>query len=320
MKSRLWNDRSFRWAILLTLGFFSTGIICLLLGYAEFNLALFILLPIVLGISIGALPNRRWALIGAGMATIVFMVGLLTLGLSGLICVVMALPLIIPFIFLGSVILHLVQRYYAIRSDSLPLLAIPLLVFLVVAPIDRFLGPMKVEVIEVTSERFYDHPPVAVYDAIKSVDTIVVDKPYLMRFDLPVPTHCVLEKEEVGGVRTCYFNGGNFSRGDFGGGRIVERITELERGRIIRMDITDYDLIGRKWLGFNEATYYFNGTANGGCVLTRTTSYTSNLQPRWYWKPLEQLGIEQEHDYVLRNLEKDLQAMAEPDRYKRRSF
>lgn len=311
--SRILRDRSFRWAILLTLIFLITGITCLLLGYAQFNWALFLLLPVVLGLSIGALPNRRWALVGAGLATIVFLFSLLTMGLSGLLCVVMALPLIIPFVFLGSVITHLVRRYHAIRSDNLPVLLLPLLLFLVTAPVDRLVSPVHHDIVEVSDQQDYDHSPEEVYDAIKSVDTLDVEKPFLMRFDLPIPTHCVLEKEEVGGIRTCHFKGGSSSRGDFGGGTIVERITELERGRILRMDVTEYDLIGRKWLGFKEAIYTFEELPGGRCRLTRTTTYTSELEPRWYWEPMERLGIEQEHDYVLRNLQKDLEAAHGPD-------
>lgn len=310
--SRILRDRSFRWAILLTLIFLVTGISCLLLGYAQFNWALFLLLPVVLGLSIGALPDRRWAMVGAVLATLVFLIGLLSLGLSGLICVVMALPLIVPFVFLGSVITHLVRRYRTIRSDKLSVLLLPLLLFLVAAPVDHIISPAHRDIVEVTSQRDYDHSPEVVYDAIRSVDTLDVEKSFLMHFDLPIPTQCILEKEEVGGIRTCHFKGGNSSRGDFGGGTIVERITELERGRILRMDVTEYDLIGRKWLGFKEAIYIFEELPGERCRLTRTTTYTSELEPRWYWEPMERLGIEQEHDYVLRNLQKDLEEVHAP--------
>jgi len=127
-----------------------------------------------------------------------------------------------------------------------------------------------------------------------------------MSFDLPVPTKCILEKEEVGGTRTCYFKGGNFSNRDFGGGTIVEKITEIERGKVLKMDVTDYNLIGRKWLGFKEAIYYFDKIGDNQCKLTRITTYTSVLTPRFYWEPMEKLGIEQEHEYVFNNLTKDL--------------
>jgi hypothetical protein len=74
------------------------------------------------------------------------------------------------------------------------------------------------------------------------------------------------------------------------------------------MDVIDYNLIGREWLGFKEAIYYFEATGNNCCKLTRITTYTSVLTPRFYWEPMEKLGIKQEHDYVFNNLEKDLKA------------
>ncbi|MBI3258127.1 MAG: polyketide cyclase, partial [Ignavibacteriae bacterium] len=178
--------------------------------------------------------------------------------------------------------------------------------FLIVAPSERYLKNEKKQIIEVKTEQVFNYTPEQVYDAIKSVDTLTGEKPFLMNFDLPVPTKCILEKEEVGGIRMCYFNGGNLSRGDFGGGTIREKITELERGKVLRMDVTDYNLIGRKWLGFKEAIYYFDKIGDSSCKLTRVTTYTSELTPRIYWEPLEKIGISQEHDYVFSNLNNDL--------------
>jgi len=45
-----------------------------------------------------------------------------------------------------------------------------------------------------------------------------------MQLDLPVPQKCILEEEKVGGIRTCYFEGG----------KIVEKITELEKGKVLK--------------------------------------------------------------------------------------
>jgi len=47
---------------------------------------------------------------------------------------------------------------------------------------------------------------------------------------------------------------------------------------------------------------------NTNCKLTRLTTYSSVLTPRFYWEPSEKLGITQEHDYVFDNLQKDLKA------------
>ena len=100
----------------------------------------------------------------------------------------------------------------------------------------------------------------------------------------------------MGGLRICYFTGGT----------ITERITALEKGKILRMDVIDYNLTGRGWLGFREAIYYFEEVGAGRCKLTRVTTYTSVLMPRLYWEPLEKIGIAQEHKYVFDNLKRDL--------------
>jgi len=302
------RDRSFQLSIIVTSIFLGTGIIFLLFGLVDYSWVLFILLPIVLGISIGAMPNKKYVLWGAILTTAIILLCLVIPALSGLLCIVMTLPIVVPLIFLGYVISHLVKRYRQIKStDRLPVLLLPLVLFLIAAPTEHYLKTEKTSIIEVKTTQVFPYSPEQVYDAIKSVDTLDADKPYLMSFDLPIPTKCVLDKEEVGGIRTCYFKGGKLSNADFGGGTIVEKITELERGKILKMDVIDYNLIGRKWLGFKEAIYYFEKSGDGGCTMTRVTTYTSVLTPRFYWEPLEKLGITQEHEYVFANLTKDLE-------------
>jgi len=301
------QDRSFQLSILLTVIFLGTGIAFLFLGLVDYGSTLFLLLPIVLGIAIGAMPNKRYLLWGSLITTVIVLIGLYIPGLSGILCIVMALPIVVPAIFVGYVISHLTKRYRDIRSTTkLPILLLPLLSFLIGAPIEHFFNPNRKEVVEVRTEQVYNYTPGQVYDAIKSVDTLVADKPYLMDFDLPIPVKCILEKEEVGGLRTCYFKAGRLSNADFGSGTIVEKITQLEKAKVLRMDVIDYNLVGRKWIGFKEAIYYFDKVGINSCKLTRVTTYTSELTPRIYWEPLEKLGIRQEHDYVFSNLANDL--------------
>lgn len=307
--NKILKDRSFRLSIILTFIFLGTGVAFLFLGLAEMSWVLFILLPVVLGISLGGLPNKKYTIPGAFLATIITLIGLYVPGMSGLLCIIMAIPIILPLIFLGYIISHLVKRYKEIKStDRLSVLLLPILPFLFIAPVEHMLNKDKEAVIEVRSEKIFNYAPELVYDVIKSVDTLDGEKTFLMYLDLPIPTKCVLEKEEVGGIRTCYFDAGNMSNADFGSGTITERITELERGRILKMDVIDYTLVGRNWLGFKEAIYLFEKTGNNSCKMTRITTYTSVLTPRFYWEPLEKLGIRQEHEFVFRNMEKILQA------------
>lgn len=304
---KIFKDRSFRLSIILTIIFFGTGIAFLFLGLVDYSWILFILLPIVLGISIGAMPNKRYLIWGSVITASIILIAMVIPGLSGLLCIVMTLPIVVPLIFLGYIISHLMKRYKIIKStDRFSVLLLPLLPFLIGAPTEHFLKKDKIEIVEVKTEQIFNYTTEQVFDAIKSVDTLVADKPYLMQLDLPVPTKCVLDKEEVGGIRTCYFRSGRLSNNDFGAGTIVEKVTEIERGKVLKMDVVDYNLIGRKWIGFKEAIYYFDKVGQSSCKLTRITTYTSELTPRVYWEPLEKLGIRQEHDYVFSNLANDL--------------
>lgn len=304
----IFKDRSFQLSIILTLIFLGIGIAFLLFGLADYSWVIFILLPIVLGVALGAMPNKKYILWGALITTAIVLICLVFPGLSGLLCIVMTLPIVVPLIFLGYVITHLVRRYKEIKgTNRLSVLLLPLIPFLIAAPTEHFLKAEKEVINEVKTEQVFNYMPEQVYDAIKSVDTLDAKKPYLMYFDLPIPTKCVLEKEEVGGLRTCYFKAGKSSTHDFGSGTIVERITELERGKVLKMDVIDYKLVGRNWLGFKEAIYYFDKVGDRSCKLTRITTYTSVLTPRLYWQPLEELGIRQEHDYVFNNLTNDLE-------------
>ena len=301
------KDKSFQLSIIITTIFIGTGIAFLFFGLVDYSWILFGLLPVALGVAIGTMKVRKYALWGAVITTIILLIGIYIPGLSGVICIVMAIGLIVPFIFLGYVIARLVKRYSSIKeTNKLSILLVPLIPFLIAAPSEHFLKTEKETIIEVRTEKIFNYTPEQVFDAIKSVDTLDAEKPFLLKLDLPIPTKCILEKEEVGALRTCYFKGGRLSNADFGGGTITERVTQIERGKVLKMDVIDYDLIGRKWIGFKEAIYYFEPAGNNSCKLTRITTYTSVLTPRFYWQPMEKLGVRQEHDYVFNNLEKDL--------------
>ncbi|GGF07845.1 SRPBCC family protein [Hymenobacter cavernae] len=295
------SDKSFRLAIIISLSFLLIGFLLLHYHLIAYGWAFFILLPIVTGIAIGALPSIKWAYRGLAVSLAIFLILLLVGKLEGMICVLMSLPIIVPLLFLGSVISLLLKRYEQLNeSTNLNTLALPFLVFLLFAPVDKKLNS-ALETIEVYSSTVLPYSAEQVYEQIKSVDTLDTYKPFLLRIGLPIPQKCVLEQEKVGGLRTCYFEGG----------KIVERITALKKGELLKMDIIDYQLTGRKWLGFKEAIYLFEPTRNGQTKLTRITTYTSELKPRMYWEPLEKIAIEQEHQYVFDNLAQDLQSAYE---------
>jgi hypothetical protein len=305
--TQILKNKSFILSLIVSFIFLGTGIVFLFLGLADYSWVLFLLLPLVLGVSIGLIPDQKFAIWGGVVATVITLMSLYIFGQSGFICIVMCVPIIILLMYIGYSITRSIRKRNEISSsENISILILPLIPFLVVAPTEHYLKTEKEVAISVTTEQVFDYSPEQVYDAIKSVDTLDAERTFLMYFDLPIPTKCILEKEEIGGLRTCYFDPGNLSNADFGGGTITERITELERGKILKMDVIDYTLVGRNWLGFKEAIYHFEKTGDNSCKMTRVTTYTSALTPRFYWEPLEKLGIRQEHEFVFRNLTNDL--------------
>lgn len=281
--------------MLITMLSLSVGFIFLYFDLAEFGLVIFIVLPFIIGLVVGRLPKISWAIYGLLTGILLFLLLLIAGALEGLICVIMLLPIFILLLFVGLGIRILIKGKEP-EKTSLNMVAIPLVLIAVLAPAEKFGLNQTTAIEEVRTEINLNYSTLQVYNAIKSVDTLIAEKPFLMNLDLPIPEKCVLEKEEVGGLRTCYFSGGT----------ITERITQLEPGKILRMDVIGYQLTGVRWLGFKEAIYTFEPTKNNGCKMTRVTTYSSKLKPRFYWSWFEQLGISQEHEYVFRNLERDL--------------
>lgn len=107
----------------------------------------------------------------------------------------------------------------------------------------------------------------------------------------PVPQRCVMQGHGIGAKRTCYFNVGY----------IEETVTAWNPPYYLGLSIDRTHMPGRHWLGFESAQYRLQ--ANGSrTLLSRTTTISSHLHPAWYWRRFERLGVESEHDYILRDV------------------
>lgn len=290
--------KEFAISIIISLTFLSLGFLLLHYELIGYGLSFFVFLPFALGYILGKSTIKAISLWGLIISLIIFFILLLVGGLEGMVCILMAMPLIIGAVALGALVKYLRKRQQKNnRKENITKSSIlPLCLFLIFGFAETELTKDDNNIIKIKSEIIVPYSAMEVYETIKSVDTLDTKKPFLMKLDLPIPQKCTLEEEKVGGIRTCYFEGG----------KIVERITELKKGKVLKMDVIDYQLTGRKWLGFKEAIYLFDELDNGQTRMTRITTYTSELYPRFYWKPLEKIGIEQEHDYVFKNLVQDL--------------
>lgn len=283
---------------------FSLSVVGFTLFYFELiglGYTFFILVPLCVGYFLGLRPDFGIALIVSVMVGLAaFFFFLVTSELEGMICIIILLPIFIPLIVLGIWLGYVIKTklHKKDKSNILKISLYPLVVLLFSGGIEHFFGNRYDDaIVESTIELPYD--AAIVYDFIKRVDTLEGERSLLMMLGLPVPQKCVLEKEETGAKRICYFEEGT----------IEEEVTDIKRGEFIKMKVTDYKLPGFKWLKFDEATYLFTQT-DSATKLTRITTYRSKLKPRIYWEFWEKQAIKEQHEYVLNDLKRRLDAKA----------
>ncbi len=292
--------RNISWMI--TAGLLLLGLLLQFTGLAGLGWVFFVIFPFAVGfasvVAAGSVGRAALTLGLSALGLVVFLVLAIAFGMEGLVCALMAFPLLFFVILLGAFVAYLCRKTIwqeeISKERRLSMAAFPLLVLLVG---DRlpYVDAGSQELITVTNTITLPHEAHEVFAALRSMDTLDAERPWLLRVGLPVPYRCVLEGDRVGAKRHCLFPNGH----------ITAEITRYEPGELLGMTVTEYDLTGRHWFHFGDAAYTFERIAEGTRV-TRTSSYWSELGPRWYWAPLERMGIEQEHEFVLRSLKKDL--------------
>lgn len=253
---------------------------------------LFLVLPFATGFATALVARRRNLVIASLIIGLVLCSSiLLATKMEGWVCVLMSAPLIAVGLTVGALLGALFRRLVIDKSrmpsvlNLLVLLILPL--FLMGA--NRIEEPSRrmLRAETFTSVLVSDAPANEIWNTIKVMDRVNAHKGLLMRIGLPIPISCSIDKEGVGGKRTCYFESGF----------IEERITEWEPPHYMKLEITSWDVPGRPWLDFKEAGYEIH-EENGHTVMTRTTTIVSRLMPAWYWRRFEKIGVETEHEYL----------------------
>jgi hypothetical protein len=257
---------------------------------------MFLLVPFCAGFAIAMVtrqPNTDWA--AMLLATLLSLLILVAGKFEGLLCAILALPLLAVGLWVGAGAGHLFRKYVVerLRHQITSTVAVFVLTPMVVLGGHqlerRSLEDVRRET--VSNSILLTAQPEQVWNSILSINAIDVRKPFLMHFGLPVPLRCKLEKKGVGAKRTCYFENGF----------IEETITGWDPPYSMQLTIDRTNMPGRHWLGFEKAAYELRPDGSG-TRLTRTTTITSHVYPVWYWCYFERLGVSSEHEYLLGDL------------------
>lgn len=276
---------------LATIGFWLMAI-----DYVGYGYTLFICTPIAIGIALGNNGSWRIGAIYSGILGLIsFLLLLILSGTEGLVCILFLTPVVVP-VMIGGIIIGkgIYQWIFPKDNTKIQAIVLPILIILLSAGIEH---TVRVEdsLDIVTTTITLPSSPEEVFYALEKIDTLDAEKSILLVLGLPVPEKCVLDSATIGSFRTCYFKDG----------LIRQQLTDYSPGERLKMEIVENSLPGRPWITFEDALYEFKKVTEG-TQLIRHTSYHSTLRPRIYWQWAEHLGIQAEHEYVFRDLERRL--------------
>jgi len=260
---------------------------------AGYGVTMFFVLPAATGF-VTAFVIRFWnAVILSVLITLaIWMTSLVFVGLEGIVCVLMASPMLFTSALFGASLGFFIKKISGKRTS---MIIAPLFAGATVfgsGQLENRLGhSLRTEVVESTI--VVDAGKEDVWEELIAFTDVSGPKPFLLRIGLPIPESCSMTGSGIGAERTCHFNSGFIS----------ERVTHWEPPHRLELSVEEVKLPGRHWLGFRDATYTLKAIEKGRTRVSRKTTVTSTLRPAFYWRLFEHLGAETEHRYILNSLE-----------------
>lgn len=284
---------------------FGAGMLVISVYFLEsYGAALFMGTPLLMGAVAAHDFNQtrsrsHAASVGLGLATVSFAgVALLLFALEGLICIVMATPLVLPLGILGGVLGKTIADYS--RRGPRELLATIMLLPGLAWVESSFVEPVEFEVMSaVEIEASAD----TVWRSVLDFPDLPPPAEWYFRWGIACPERARIEGEGIGAVRYCEFSTGTF----------VEPITAWEPARRLAFDVTDqpapmFELSPYRhvhpphldgYLRSNRGEFRLIALADGRTRLEGRTWYEFEMFPQAYWTLWSNAIIHRIHNRVL---------------------
>jgi uncharacterized membrane protein YhaH (DUF805 family) len=289
-------------------------------GLGRYGSGLFLGVPFAAGFISATVFNygkRRTADATVGVALLAVMalgVALLGFRLEGFICIVMALPLVLPLTLAGALLAWHIQADRE-RVESPPTMAAWLLVLPLAMFVEHAVNP-KPPVLAVTTAVEINAPAEKVWRNVVTFPPLARPQELLFRTGIAYPTSAVIRGRGIGAVRYC-----RFSTGDF-----VEPITKWDEGRLLAFDVAAQPMAMRE-LSFAEITpphlernymrsrrgqFRLIALPGGRTRLEGTTWYQNYFWPQPYWRMWSDYIVHRIHMRVLLHVKAEAERASAP--------
>jgi hypothetical protein len=205
-------------------------IVCQLLFIKKYSAVLFVTIPFTIGVLIGYIKNDITGSTSLSetfgtIITVIASIGLLLLifRAGGIICLIMAIPISLPFIFLGAAYGRAVTiRWWPLKKSHL------LILFLLI-PIHSMMGiPYeKATLVEIKTAQVIQASPEKVWKFVPQISRLPKPDEWMFKLGIAYPTQASLKGVGVGAKRFC----------EFSTGTIEETITVWEKDQRLTFDV-----------------------------------------------------------------------------------
>ena len=291
-----------RMAVVLFIGSLPLGLAVWLMRTGLYGLTLFVVVPGLIG-GVGALilrpqndgqAARQGALVTAGLTC-----SLILVGLEGVFCIAMALPLATPLGALGGVLAFRLIRSHAGTGSVAMMMLMPTASL-------TFDATARPPVFEVRSTVEIAAPPEQVWKHVVAFPELEAPAEWYFRSGIAYPMRARIEGSGPGAVRYCEFSTGPF----------VEPIEIWDEARLLKFGVTQSpapmtelspfaDLVPGHLHGYFNAKggqFRLIPLAGGHTLLEGTTWYEHGLWPARYWRWWSDAIIHRIHLRVLHHI------------------
>jgi hypothetical protein len=302
----------------LAFGWFGTEVLAVY-GYVLFlglPALLGFLAPLVfVGLTGSSMVTGRESVGLALVAGLILCSSLLVIGVEGLICLAMAMPLVLGGAVAGSLLGWLflwVMRGTRQRCGALVLLVLtPCLM-----GVEAYVLPPP-PVFEVRTEVVVDAPPEVVWEHVVSFAELPPPTDWLFDTGIAYPLRAEIDGEGVGAIRRCVFSTGALP------------ITVWDPPRRLAFDVVDTPPPLEEWNPLHEVhpphlegfmvsergEFRLEPLTGGGTRLVGTTFYRHSLWPARYWEVWSEFILHRIHLRVLRHIAREAAASVAADHH-----
>ena len=268
-----------------------------------YGLTIFILFPVLLGglASWAFCPSTGGQAAGLGaLIVVIALCSLLIVGLEGLGCLAMTLPLALPLGALGSWLV-----YYARSSKAATRGGVAMLLLLPPASL-TWDARVQPPVFEVRSAITIAAPPEQVWQHVVTFSELPEPREWFFRAGLAYPKRAHIVGSGVGAIRYCEFSTGPF----------VEPIEVWDEPRLLRFRVSENPAPMNEWSPYarvlprhlhgylisKQGQFRLTRLPNNQTLLEGTTWYQHGLWPAQYWRWWSDAIIHRIHLRVLNHI------------------